>query len=81
MKALEIKADFTVAMQFADYGGKSRLDALAEPAEKYSEDELAEAYATLDLQFDKEKDTLKALFVLAIRIKRDQVKQKKEAGK
>ncbi|GMO51726.1 MAG: hypothetical protein Pg6C_16600 [Treponemataceae bacterium] len=45
IEAMEIKAAFTGAMTFAGYGGKSRRKALAEPAERYSEQQLAEAYA------------------------------------
>jgi hypothetical protein len=71
MEALEIKVELTVAMQFADCRGKSRVEAFAEPVEKHSEEKLAEAYAILNQQLDEEKDTLKALFVLAIRAKRD----------
>jgi hypothetical protein len=68
-EALEIKAEFTVAMQFADYGEKSRVEALAEPAKKYSKERLAEAYAVLCQALDEEKEVLKSLFVFAIRSK------------
>jgi hypothetical protein len=71
LEAAEIKADFTVAMQFADYEEKSRAEALAESAEKYSRERLAEAYAVLVGELDKEKETLKALFVFAIRSRID----------
>jgi hypothetical protein len=71
IEALEIKAEFTVAMQFADYGGKSRTEALVEPAKKHSKEELAEAYSVLAHELDKEKRVLEALFVLAIRSKID----------
>jgi hypothetical protein len=70
IKALTIKADFTTAMKFADYGGKSRVEALTEPAAKYSEKELAEAYAVLARELDHEKEALEALFILAIKSKR-----------
>jgi hypothetical protein len=69
LEALEIKTDFTVAMQFSDYAGKSRKEALFQSAKKYSVEVLAEAYATLATELDKEKDTLKALFILAAKSK------------
>jgi hypothetical protein len=71
IKALTIKADFTTAMKFADYGGKSRVEALSEPAKKYSEKVLAEAYKMLARELDREKEVLEALFVFAIKSKRD----------
>jgi hypothetical protein len=67
LEALEIKSEFTVAMQFSDYGGKSRVEALAEPAKKYSKEKMAEAYAVLCRALDEEKEVLRALFVLAIK--------------
>jgi hypothetical protein len=71
IKAIEIKADFTVAIQFADYSGKSQREAFAEPAKRYSKEELAEAYAALCLALDKEKRVLEAMFTLAIKSKID----------
>jgi hypothetical protein len=71
LEASGIKSDFTVAMQFADYGGKSRVEALTEPAKKYSKEKLAEAYSVLQRALDEEKKALNALFVLAIRSKID----------
>jgi hypothetical protein len=70
IEALEIKTDFTMAMQFADYGKKSKLEAVAEKAEKYSKIDLAEAYVILDRELDRQKETLEALFILAIKSKR-----------
>jgi hypothetical protein len=68
-EALNIKTDFTMAMEFADYGGRSRADALSKPAKKYSKEELAEALLILQKELDKEKEVLKAIFVLAIKSK------------
>jgi hypothetical protein len=77
LEALEIKADFTVAMQFSGYEGKSRAAAFAETAKKYSKEKLAEAYAVLRRELDKEAEALKAMFILAIKSKTDaeEVKQ------
>jgi hypothetical protein len=71
IEAMEIKAAFTGAMTFAGYGGKSRREALAEPAEKYSEQQLAEAYAILTRQLDYEQEVLRAMFVVAIKSKKN----------
>jgi hypothetical protein len=47
------------------------VEALSEPAKKYSEKVLAEAYAVLARELDHEKEVLEALFILAIKSKRD----------
>jgi hypothetical protein len=71
LEALKIKSDFTIAMQYADYTGKSCMEDFAERAKKYSKEILFEAYAILAGELDKEKKALNALFVLAIRGKID----------
>jgi hypothetical protein len=72
LEAAEIKADFTVAMQFGGYEGKSPAEALAVTAKKYSKEKLAEAYAVLQRKLDKEAEVLRAMFILAIRSKTDE---------
>jgi hypothetical protein len=71
LEAAQIKTDFTMAMEFADYGGKPRAEALAEPAKKYSKEKLAEAYTVLIQELNHEKEVLKAIFILALRSKID----------
>jgi hypothetical protein len=65
--AVSIQQDFIVAMQFADIGGKERIEALKEVAEKYTDEQLAEAYKAISAKMKEERETLKNLFILAIK--------------
>jgi hypothetical protein len=68
-EAVSIEQDFIVAMQFADYGDRERLDAVKEVAKKYTAEQMAEAYSVIKKKKKEELQTLKALFVLAVRSK------------
>jgi hypothetical protein len=67
--AQSIKQDFVVRMQFGDYGGKKRIEAVREVAKEYTKEQLAEAYVVLNEELDEQKEANHALFVLAIKSK------------
>jgi hypothetical protein len=69
LEAISIKQDFMVALEFADACGKERIDAVKEVAEKYTNEQLAEAYAVIKQKQKEEREFIKALFVLGIRAK------------
>jgi hypothetical protein len=54
-------------MQYADIGGKEKIEALKEVAEKYTDEQLGEAYKVISAKMKKERETLKNLFILAIK--------------
>jgi hypothetical protein len=58
-------------MQYADISGKTKPEAFKETAEKYSEKELIEAYEVLMKQLEEKKNSLKEMFFLAIRAKKN----------
>ena len=68
-EAVSIEQDFKVRMQFADCCGKERIEAVKQVAEKYTPEQLAEAYSVIKKQKMDELETLEALFVLAIHSK------------
>jgi hypothetical protein len=49
---------------------KTKEEIFAETAKKYSEEMLTNAFIVLTEKLDKEKDTIKSLFALAIKSKR-----------
>jgi DUF1680 family protein len=69
LEATSIKQDFVVAMRFADVCGKTREEAYKKVAQKYTNEQLAEALIVLNENLDEQKETNHALFVLAIRSK------------
>jgi hypothetical protein len=71
LEATSIKQDFVVGMRFADACGKTREEAYKETAQKYTKEQLAEAYMVLNENLDNEKEINHALFVLAIRSKQE----------
>jgi hypothetical protein len=71
LDAVSIQQDFIVAMQYAGLSGKTEPEAFKETAEKYSEKELMGAYQVLLKQLETEKNSIKELFFLAIRAKKN----------
>jgi len=69
IEAIGIKQDFMVSLEFADVCGKERIDAVKDVAEKYTNEQLAEAYAVIKQKQKEEREFIKALFVLGIRAK------------
>jgi aminopeptidase N len=68
-EAASIKQDFAGALQFADALGKTKEEAYKETAEKYTNEQLAEALMALNENLDEQKETNHAIFVLAVRSK------------
>ena len=69
--AIRIEQDFKVRLKFADVCGTSRAAVLKEVAEKYTKEEITEAYSIIANEKEKELETLKAIFLLAIKSKLD----------
>jgi hypothetical protein len=69
LDAVSIKQDFIVSMQFADILGKTRIEAYTETAKKYTAKELSDAFIALEENIEKERETIRALFLLAIKSK------------
>jgi hypothetical protein len=67
--AESIKQDFVVAMQYAETCGQTTVEAFNEVVNKYTREELSEAYKVLMGKIKEEKETLKTLFVLAYKCK------------
>jgi hypothetical protein len=65
--AVSIQQDFIVNMQYADIGGKEKIEALKEVAEKYTDEQLGEAYKAISAKMKEEREKLKNLFILAIK--------------
>jgi hypothetical protein len=67
--AESIRQDFHVAMQYAETCGETPVEAVRRTAEKYTNEQLAEAYKVLMQKIKEDKETLKTLFVLAYKCK------------
>jgi len=80
-EAISIEQDFKVHLKFADICGKGKPEALAEVAEKYTPEQMAEAYAIIKRQKDEELEMLEAMFILAIKSKNLDAKKKGNQGR
>lgn len=70
IEAESIKQDFLVSIQYADSTGQTREAAYLEVAEKYTAEQLSEAYTVLKNKMKEEMDLITSLFSVAIRSKR-----------
>ena len=68
-EAISIEQDFNVHLQIANTCGKEPAEALAEVAEKYTPEQMAEAYTIIKRQRKDELKILEAMFILAIKSK------------
>lgn len=68
-QAESIRQDFHVALEFSDVTGDTQSETIKKVAEKYTIDQLKEAYKTLLTKMKSDEETLQTLFVLALSTK------------
>ena len=66
-EAESIKQDFLVSIKYAETMGQTREAAFFETAEKYTAEQLSEAYTVLRNKMKEDMDTITSLFSLAVR--------------
>ena len=69
-EAVSIEMDFIVNMQYADVFGKEADDVIREVAEKYTTEQMGEAYTVIRKKKEEEIETVKDLFTLALSCKK-----------
>ena len=65
-EAIEIKQNLIVNLQYADLFKKTALEAVKEVAEKYTNEQFAEAYKVICAKLKEEKEDVRKLFSLAV---------------